>query len=195
MRYEIEKFIFPEPYIILYEILKPFSLGHLFLLSRVGLKNSNDFLQNKKNIFLAIYICSRDYDEVWEDIKSGKYLEWLKKKEKFFKNKKYNLIEEIEIFFDYIKICSEHISYWSKSSGKKTSSNSDDLTNYLFICTYALNELHLDIRTILTMPLGFLITLCIVDLARKEIVDIKTQEDETLIEYAKNYKQQTEKNK
>ena len=187
--YELENIVFPEPYIILYEQLKPFSLGHLFLLNRIGIKTSKDFFENKNNIFLAIYICSRNSDEVWADLQNGNYIAWLRKKQRFFKKKKFDLQEEIEIFFDYIKICSETISYWRKSSdGTSAPEKQGDLLNYFFIFSYALNELHLRLKEILNMPLGFLVSICIVDLARKGIVEIKTSEDESLIEFAKNYK-------
>ncbi len=104
--------IIPEPYEIMGVKLRPFSLGHYFLMSRFGCGFASDdenTMGGIPDLLLGITICSRTYEDFLEFINDEKaFTKWMKKwgkavRKKLKKDKNYDMIYTFMAFKDYMK--------------------------------------------------------------------------------------------
>ncbi len=119
------KALIPEPYNILGVELKPFCLGHIFLMKRFDCKFSSDeasTLGGIDDLLLGITICSRSYEEFLDCMnKPGPFCNWLKNwgtaiRKHIKKNKHFNLIRQFVLFKDYMKSGVVIPKYWETQS-------------------------------------------------------------------------------
>src|ERR1051326_3175097 len=119
------KALIPEPYTILGVELKPFSLGHIFLMKRFNCKFSSDdpsTLGGIDDLLLGISICSRSYEEFLEFINDPKeFIDWTKAwgkaiKKHITKSKSFNLIKQFLLFKEYMKSGVVTPKYWEQNT-------------------------------------------------------------------------------
>lgn len=112
--------ILPEPYRIMGISLKPFTLGHYFLLQKFGCGFVSDNPENKCDItdlIVGIAICSHDYSDFEQKYSSGKIFKWLNSwgkqlNKQLNKQDCFNLLEKFELFKQYIKTSCHVPMYW-----------------------------------------------------------------------------------
>jgi hypothetical protein len=114
------KALIPEPYTLLGIELKPFCLGHIFLMQRFGCafsSESPDTMGGIDDLLLGISICSRTYEEFLEFVNTPKELkEWTKKWGKYIKKetkkKNFDILSKFEFFREYLKSGIFIPKYW-----------------------------------------------------------------------------------
>lgn len=172
----IDQQLFPEPYIILLEQLKPFTLGHYFLLKRLNI--SRDNLEQPGALLTAVFICKYNPLDSWHKLQTGEFFDWKNKKFRWAKKKKIDWKEESQFFLNYLEENSRHFNYWIKEDVKSKSSDDN-----LFFAQVIVSGLKIGLKVneiINEIPLGALLSLILVDFNNNGIIKIKTKEDEEL---------------
>ncbi len=102
----------PEPYRILGLKLKPFSLGHYFLMRRFGNGFVGDETTNasREDLLLGILICSMRHDEFLKFIEQKDFIKQIKKWGK--KAGIFDLPSKAMLFRDYLKAAQEAPQFW-----------------------------------------------------------------------------------
>lgn len=117
--------LLPDQYVILGVRLKPFCLGHIFLMRRFECKFSSDdpdTMGGIDDLLLAISICSRSYEGFLEFIDDTKeFAKWSKKWGKWIvkeikRNKQYNVIDQSHLFKEYMKTGIVIPKYWEQNT-------------------------------------------------------------------------------
>jgi hypothetical protein len=119
------KALIPEPFTILGVELKPFCLGHIFLMRRFDCKFSSDdptALGGIDDLILGIAICSRTYEEFLEFINTpDEFLYWCREwgkaiRKHIKKNKSFSIIQQFTLFKEYMKSGVVTPKYWETQS-------------------------------------------------------------------------------
>lgn len=105
------KAIVPEPYTVLGIKLRPFSLGHLFLMRRFGCgfaEDGDNVSVGIGDLILGVAICSRSYEEFLADLDSGELekfvAEWGKEVQKQIESDEhFNPVRRFALFHQYMK--------------------------------------------------------------------------------------------
>jgi hypothetical protein len=102
----------PDPYTILGVKLRPFCIGHFFLMQRFNCAFSSEneeTLGNVEDLLLAISICSRTYEEFIEFINDPAHFnKWCKQwgievTKALKKDKNFNFLHKMMLFKEYMK--------------------------------------------------------------------------------------------
>lgn len=171
--------------------LRPFSLGHIFLMKRFGCsfasENPNQ-LGGVDDLLLGVAICSRTFEGFLDFINDKKAFngwskKWGKQIRKAIKQKKFNLFLEFSNFKKYMKAGVEIPKYWenqesdvSNQSGAHWSQSVFDalLSEYKFSQSEALN-----------VPVANALSHYVKNLEKKGVITLMRDEDLELIEQAK----------
>lgn len=172
----IEQQLFPEPYIILLEQLKPFTIGHYSLLKRLNISKGN--LEQPGTLLTAVYICKYPPYDSWQKLQTGEFFDWKNKKFKWAKKKKIDWKEESLIFLSYLEENSRHFNYWVKEDAKSQTSDENVFLGQMIVQGLKIGLKFNDI--INELPFGLLLSLILVDLNNNGVLKIKTKEDEEL---------------
>lgn len=98
--------------------LKPFSIGHFLILSRINSKLfSGDVLKtDEPELKTAVLICAQDWDNarefIWSKELQDQGVEWARKIE----GKKFDFLEEFLKFDKYVSSALEHPRIWGSDS-------------------------------------------------------------------------------
>lgn len=182
------KSLIPEFYSLLGVKLRPFSLGHIFLMRRFGCKFSADdpnTMGGIDDLLLGIAICCRSYEGFLEFIDDPvEFNKWCKKWGKYIKkhvrkNKNFNLIKQFHLFKEYMKSGIIIPKYWETQNTESSMESGSHWTQSVY--NVLISDLGYNQTDALNIPVSKALNEYYKHLEKNGIINLMSDEELELI--------------